>query len=214
MVDTDGPDPHLDAARWDELIEAAGVDSLLVVIQNWMSERLLAQWTVEDVWQETLLHAWRDRAAYQWHGRKAFRTWLLSIARNRIHDAVDHLQARKRGGGLQVEPLASTWGSSSSGASGLPCTSMTPARLAYHRERARLMDQALRSLDPELEAVVRGYLFEQENMTALAHRLGIALSTARYRFRKGSAAYATKLAQLLSISGLRAPPSAGRPADP
>ena len=55
------------------------------------------------------------------------------------------------------------------------------------------MQDALSALPPELEAVVRLYLFEGLTMEVVAQQLQVKLSTAWYRFRKGSELYACQL---------------------
>lgn len=206
QADARDPDPHLDPSRWHELIEGAGVDSILLVIGSWMGERLRGHCSVEDVWQETLLLAWRDRPRFVWQGHKSFRCWLLAIARNRILDLTDYVKARRRGGDVKTVFLSSLPADLDGSISAwLPAVTKTPERLAYYRERARLMEEALRSLDQATAGIVRAYLFADETMPVIANRLSLPLSTAWSRFRSGSIAYARKLEQLLDSSGLQPP---------
>ena len=179
-------------AAWDALIESVNPAALLVVIQSRMSSTLLRLHTPEDVFQEALLHAWRDRQSVEWRGPRAFRAWLLSIAENRIRDLADRESARKRGGG-QTAPLAGIVvdGASTGTASGslAGATSTTPSRVAMRRERAAAMSAALAALPEDVREVVRLRLFEQLTMEAIAARVGIGLSAARHRFRRGAEEY-------------------------
>ncbi|MCB9883131.1 MAG: sigma-70 family RNA polymerase sigma factor [Planctomycetes bacterium] len=191
--------PNLDVARWDHLIESIGPDSILVVIAGWMGAKLRQVVTPEDVWQETLLQAWRDRETHRWENLKKFRSWILAIARNRIHDTAEHLGARKRGGGNAAAHFSSLVDSRSPGVSAiLPGRSTTPSRIASHRERATLMEAALDTLPEDQQVIVRRYLFEEQPMERIAADLELAVSTAWYRFRKGSERYARELASLQS----------------
>ncbi len=58
--------------------------------------RLKRQLSAEDIWQETLCMAWRDREKHRWQGPRSYRGWLLAIAKNRIRDAADRMDAKKR----------------------------------------------------------------------------------------------------------------------
>jgi RNA polymerase sigma factor (sigma-70 family) len=199
-MDSRVPPAADDPVRWDALLGSVGLDSLLVVIERWMGETLRAHTTAEDILQDTLVHAWQDRERLPWHSPAAARAWLLAIARNRIHDAVDQMQAQKRGGAVHIVPF-SALESGTSISQLLPgSTTATPARMAYYRERSKLMEAALAALPADLEPLVRGHLFEQEPMEALAARLGIPPSTAWYRFRKGAEAYAADLEKRLASS--------------
>lgn len=193
--------PLSDSNRWQQLLEEVGVDSLLVVIEREMGVRLKAHTSAEDIWMLALQQAWRDRNHYQWSGLPKFRSWLLTIARNRLRDEVDRLDAEKRldGRAKKFSDLPADADGSISAL--LPSITATPARMAYYKERARIMADALAALSPEHEPIVRRYLFEQEPMEAITQSLGIPVSTGWNRFRKGSALYAKRLKELLSISG-------------
>jgi hypothetical protein len=93
------PNPLLseDPLAWECLIESVGPAAMIVRIRSRMGPALLARAAPEDLWQETLLYAWRDRARHEWKGPAAFKGWLLSIAENRIRDALDRAGAQKRG---------------------------------------------------------------------------------------------------------------------
>jgi RNA polymerase sigma-70 factor (ECF subfamily) len=184
------------AAVWDRLIEAVGPASLLVIINDRMSATLRKRLTPEDIWQETLLHAWRDRSQFDWRGLKSFRSWLLTIIDHRIRDAAAHEEAQKRGGGespVAFSVLEPSGTESKQGHFAGPVVSTTPSRVAMYREQAGAMQAALNALPPELRDVVRLRLFEQLTMEEVANRLGIGVSGARHRFRKGVRIYQRRL---------------------
>ena len=195
MSPEDDPSPHTDPSRWDELIEEIRPAAILVVIASSMSKSLRAHCSAEDIWQETLAQAWGARGEYQWRGSAAFRGWIFEIARNRIRDAARNMKAEKRGAGRAAVPFSELESGLSSALSRrLPPDSVTPSRIVMHAERAAAMRNALAALPAELEPVVRMHLFEDLTMEVIAERLGIGVSMAWRRFRKGSALYSKHLA--------------------
>ena len=185
---------------WDRLVEAVGPPSILVLIAASMGPGLLRDYSPEDVFQETLLHAWRDRAACEWRGVSAFRRWLIKIADNRIRDLAERQNALKRGGGKA--PLAfSALGGSETDGDGIsqwagPAATTTPSRSAMAREQAEVMQTALDGLAEELREVVRLRLFHDLTMPEVAERLQIGVSAAAHRFRKGAAEYQRRLGDI------------------
>lgn len=173
---------------------------MIVLISRWMGPAVRSQCTAEDIWQEALAAAWRDREKHEWRGVREYRAWLLEIAKNRVRDFARRQQAQRRGGGEGAALFSELQGGRSFSLSALlPHGSTTPSRVAHHNEQARLMEQALASLPGELEPLVRMHLFEERTMEDIAAELGIGLSAAWYRFRKGSERYAASLAHLKSI---------------
>ena len=69
----------------------------------------------------------------------------------------------------------------------------TPLRRALVRERAEVMKAALAALPGELREVVRLRVFEERCTEDVARELGIGLSAAKHRFRKGAALYRERL---------------------
>lgn len=194
-----GVPPHTDPSRWDALVEELRPAAMLVVIASSMSKSLRSHCTAEDLWQETLAHAWSARDQHRWDGLAAFRAWIFEIARNRIRDAARSLDAKKRGGGRPAARFSELASSQSTSTSGLfPPDSVTPSRILMHAERAAAIEKALAALPRELEAVVRMHVVEELTMEVIAERLGISLSAAWRRFRKGSEIYSRMLSDLSS----------------
>lgn len=193
-----------DADAWSAAVQAANPAALLVAIRLRMGPALAQHVGEEDIWQETLLRAWRTRQSFDWQGMPAFRRWLLAIAEHTIGDHRDHFLAQKRAVN-RTQPLAD--GSDPAGHE--PWSSTTPSRLASERERARLMAEALATLDDEVRDVVRLRLFDELSLEEIAAQLQLGISGVRHRFRKGAEAYARRLRVLESTSG-----HGGRPAGP
>jgi RNA polymerase sigma factor (sigma-70 family) len=160
---------------------------MLVVIEAAMSQSLREHSSPEDLWQETLAQAWRDRAQHRWTDATAFRAWIFEIARNRIREAARKLSAQKRDG-HRVRPRRSEAASASTQTnvrSG-PADSVTPSRVAARGERARAVASALSRLPPDVRDVMRLHAVEELAMETVAERLGMSVSAAWRRFRKGS----------------------------
>jgi len=206
-----GAAPHADPAQWDRVVESVGPDGVLVAIGRMMGPAVRAVCQAEDIWQETLIAAWRDRDRHTWTDVRSYRSWLLTIARNRVTDVARRASAEKRGGA--APPVG--FGDLAPPADGsisdlLPAGSVTPSRIASHRERAVLMQQALEGLPEEFEAVLRLHLFEERPMEEVAETLGIGLSAGWYRLRRGTKMYVEALEALRSKSG--SGPRGGGPA--
>jgi RNA polymerase sigma factor (sigma-70 family) len=180
--------PHQDPQRWDELIASLEPAAMLAVIASAMSEPVRAHSSPEDVWQETLTGAWRDRAQHRWSDVKAFRAWVFEIARNRIRGIARSLSTQKRGAGRRTQRLADTTnGSSGSGVEAPRVDSVTPSRIVARSEKQAAVERALAHVPAELREIVRLHLVEEQPMEAIADRLGISVSAAWRRFRKGAA---------------------------
>ncbi|MCE9635307.1 MAG: sigma-70 family RNA polymerase sigma factor [Planctomycetes bacterium] len=186
--------PHMDAARFDALIDSVGPDSLLVVIASSMGAHVRAWCDPEDVWQETLALAWRDRAQHRWETPEAYRTWLVTIARNRIRDIARSLGTVKRGAKRTGLFGDIDGGKSAPFEAYLPAGSTTPSRVAHHSERARRMSDALATLGDDDREFLTAHLFEERTMESIAAERSISLSAAWRRFRKASETYAAALA--------------------
>ncbi len=193
----DGPSTnplqHATQVAWDRLVASVNPPALLVAIHGFMGERLRLRVDAEDVWQETLLRAWRDREVLDWRGLPAFRRWLLEVARNRIHDLANNLNAQKRGGGGEL-----TFADRSSAAAPTtacaehyagPAMTTTPSRVVSDRERAAAMRSALEAVPVDCRDVVRLRLFEDMTMEEIGTQLDLGVEGVRYRFRQGAEAY-------------------------
>ena len=183
----DAHHPHTDPAAWPGLMEAIGVDSALVLIASWMGPRLRQSFSAEDLWQEALCLAWRDRADHEWVSPRRFRAWVLQIARNRVRDAAEWLEAKKRGGAAAPRSLSSLRATAGASVSELlPAVSTTPSRIVHHAERAAAMEAALSRMPKGLRDVIWLYLFEGKPMPEVAGQVGVSVATAKRRFFEAS----------------------------
>jgi RNA polymerase sigma factor (sigma-70 family) len=186
--------PHLDPLGFDALVESLSPAAIVAIISRSMGERLRAAMEPEDLWQETLVAAWRDREQHTWETREAYRAWVLHIARNRIRDASRRISAEKRGAAHAIDRIEDLKPSESGSlADVLPADSVTPSRIASHTESARAILRALDTLPADEEAVVRMHVLEERPMESVAEELGIHLSAAWRRFRRGAALYRVAL---------------------
>jgi RNA polymerase sigma factor (sigma-70 family) len=191
-----------DPGVWDRIVEMIGPASILVVIEARMSSGLKKRMSPEDVWQDTLMHVWRDRDQCEWRGIRAFRSWVLTVADNRIRDAAQRESAKKRGGGAPAVAFSALGGGTDSAERSPqtpgPVGSTTPSRIAMHAEQAAAMRAALDSLPDDVREIVRLRLFEQVSVENVASRLGIGASAVRHRFRKGAGIYRRRLTRAIA----------------
>jgi len=180
--------PHRDPLRWDNLVASLKPAAMLTVIASAMSQQVRSHCSPEDIWQETLAMAWRDRAQHQWSDSTAFRAWVFEIARNRIRGIARSLSSQKRGEGRRTQRLAATANGSSGGAiEAQRSDSVTPSRIVARSEKQAAVEQALAHIPAEVREIVLLHLVEEMTMKVIAHRLGIGVSAAWRRFRKGAA---------------------------
>ncbi len=186
-----GSEPRIDRARWEELVASSKPDAMLVVIASSMSKQLREHSSPEDIWQETLALAWRDRAQHSFETTAAFRAWLFEIAKNRIRETARRLASRKRGSGNAAKRMSDL--GASSRAELHPADSITPSRIVSRSERKEAVERALAELPPKLGLILRLHLIDELTMETIAERLGIGVSAAWHRYRKGSELIARSL---------------------
>lgn len=203
MTSPPADQPHLDHAEWSRLIDRLETPVILVVLSSWMGDVLRGHCTPEDIWQDTLAMAWRDRSSHRWSNLRAFRAWLLGIAKHRIHDTLDRMNAQKRNRGRQPTSLEAD--RERLGPDHDPPRTTTPSRLASAQERADILREALEALPEKYRDVVRLRLMEELTMREVAERVGIGLTTANERFFRGSELYQLELERRLgpSVRGRR-----------
>lgn len=204
-LDTSGHNPlNTDDSRtWNELIQAVGPSSLLVVIESRMGAAIRSRFAPEDILQDVLLLAWRDRKNCEWRGLQAFRSWLLTLIEHRLADASDHINAIKRGGpGIGASGAPRTYRETDVAAPE-PVATTTPSRIAIYAEQASAMREALDRVPEDCREIVRLRLFEERTASEIAVRLQIGESAVRHRFRRGAAAYQRALAEVISSRSSR-----------
>ncbi len=181
----DAPDLAVPAV-FDRAVEALDPASMIVYAGSRMGTALRARLAPEDVWQEALVQAWRDRGRFTWQGPRSFRRWLLTIVDHRVVDLSRHLTAERRGGGATEETLLDGGGSTFGRADATPLVSTTPSRVASHRERARILEEALAALPETHREILWLRLFEDVSVDDIARRLELPPSTVKHRVRVAS----------------------------
>jgi RNA polymerase sigma factor (sigma-70 family) len=186
---------HGSSRDFDRLVDALHPERLLLLIERRLGAELRARVSADDILQDALLHAWRDRHAHRWSGMKAFRNWLLAIVDHRIGDARDHANAQKRGGGARV--LSIERGPHADSADFDVPRSTTPSRIAWRREQAGVIRDAIEALPDDVRDVVRLRLVDQLPVETVARELGIGDSAVRHRFRRGAELFRRRIASAL-----------------
>ena len=109
----------------------------------------------EDVAQEILLAVHRSMAQFRGDGESAFRSWLFTIAENRVRDLANEVNALKR---QTPEPRAKS--------------QLSPSGHAMHAEASELLRDALARLSPGHQEVIRLRRFQELETTEIAAAMG------------------------------------------
>jgi len=122
----------------------------------------------EELTQEIFLTVWNKAEQYQAHQAR-FRTWLLSITRNR---AIDQLRQRRR----RIQPDVSLDDANAA---------EEHAPLTEPIDSQRELHLLLRHLPPEQQQVIELCYFEGYTHEEIATRLGLPLGTVKSRILLG-----------------------------
>ena len=132
---------------------------------------------VDDLVQETLLHAWRNRAQYR--GESSLLTWVLSIARNRAK--MRNRSLRKK---ADVESALRKIDREE-----------IPADLLQSEETAGAVRRAIDALDPaHAEVLLRRY-FESRTLREIAEEFGESEKAIESRLHRARESLRDKLLQ-------------------
>ena len=126
----------------------------------------------DDVMQVTYLEACLRLNRFRQGGAAGFLAWLSRLAENNLIDAVRALESAKRPGPSKRVVASSPHESMVAFVELLGATSTTPSRVVAKDEAARHLDQALGSLPPDYEKIVRLYDLEGKSITEAAAALG------------------------------------------
>jgi len=153
-----------------ELLEKASSDrrSLTLLLERHgtfvrplIARKIPRRWrsllTVDDVMQETYTEAALNLGDFQPRGKDSFQSWLITLATNNLRDAIDALEAEKRGGRWRrLEPRTSD-GSYAALHEIVAGSLTTPSgKVARHEARSAL-DQAINQLPETYRMVVQRY---------------------------------------------------------
>lgn len=159
-----------DQAAYERLFERfAG--RLLLYVRLRLGSSLKAKLDPYDVLQETYLSAHRSFGDFELQDEHSFSHWLHRIARNRIHDLVDHFGAHKRKAPGVVE---------GSGVIDRIRASQTGPSTAFARaEQEQQLERAMADLDDrEREALLLRY-FEGQSLEQIGKAQGCSRETVR-----------------------------------
>lgn len=155
-----------------EALFARVADRLLLYVRLRLGPRLAGSLEPMDVVQDTYLAALRAFGQFEPRAPGAFSRWLFRIADNRLRDAVDHHDARKR------QALAQAVRSSTVMAR-LRAEAASPATESDRREQVRALQEALDGLaEAERQAVLLRH-FHEATFAEIAAQLGVSEPTAR-----------------------------------
>jgi RNA polymerase sigma-70 factor (ECF subfamily) len=126
---------------------------------------------VDDLVQETLLHAWRNRG--QFRSEASPLTWVLSIAKNRVKMRLRSLGSRPSFEAIDREEL--------------------PAAVVRSPEAAAAVRQALAALDPDHTDVLLRRYFEGRTVREIAEALGESEKAVESRLHRAREALRDKL---------------------
>jgi RNA polymerase sigma-70 factor (ECF subfamily) len=151
---------------------------LLRQIEPMLRERLAGQipaslaslMCIDDVIQETFTDAYLDIYDFD-PSRGAFETWVTSIAKHSLLNAIESLRAEKRGGNRQrVDPSKNgTW---LSFWQVLTASASTPSHTAMRSETRSLLAEAIEKLPGAHRTVVQLYDLERRPVEEVAGVLG------------------------------------------
>jgi len=143
-----------DRAAFDELVRRSG-GHLRSAIEKDMGEALRQKVEVDDIVQETLVQALQSISKFEATHEGSFQQWLLGIARHVV------LRAATRTRSAEALELDSE----------LDGKDETPSRALRREERFARLDEALKSLSPEHQQVIRLSRIEGLKVKEIATRM-------------------------------------------
>ena len=126
---------------------------------------------VDDLVQETLLHAWRNR--HQFRSESSPTTWVLSIAKNRVKMRLRALGQRPSFAAIDREEL--------------------PAAVVRSPEAAAAVRRALDEIEPPYADVLERRYFQGKSVREIADELGESEKAVESRLRRAREALRERL---------------------
>lgn len=135
-----------------------------------LPRRWQALLSVDDVLQQAYTDAFLAVRRFQSQGDGAFLAWLTRLARNAMLDAIDMLQAAKRGGDRhQIQPDPNR--SLTTLLDAVRSLSGTPSRIVAGSEALAAMRQAIGRLSPDYRMVLEMYDLQERSIDEVASTL-------------------------------------------
>ncbi|MEL6329286.1 MAG: sigma-70 family RNA polymerase sigma factor [Planctomycetota bacterium] len=146
-------------------------------VRDRLKSKIGTQWRSsldeDDVMQVTYLEAFLLISQFRSRGPGSFQAWLAQIAENNLRDALRGLQAAKRPNPKnRVQPKPGSSDSFVALVELLGTTEATPSRAAAAHEAVRFLENALSTLPPDYERVVRLYDLEGLAASEVGEQLG------------------------------------------
>lgn len=171
-------------------------------IAGFFAKRGLSPEECQDLTQETFLHAYRGMAGFR--GETSEATWLFAIAANLWRNEIRRRTAKKRAvesspldvvlyrnGGTPPDDSEVHEGMDRPKAVEFPPQEPTPSRIALERERAKLLQEAMANLPPQMRQCLFLRFGQDLKYREIAELMRISLDTvkshlhqARYRLRQ------------------------------
>lgn len=127
----------------------------------------------DDVMQVTYIEAFIRIRKFAPNGIASFVSWLERIAEHNLQDAIKGLSAQKRPSPrMQVRASPAAEDSAAELYELAATDSSTPSRMAGRREKSLIIDEALKKLPPDYQAVLRLYDLAGQPMEDVAKLLG------------------------------------------
>lgn len=144
-------------------------------VRRRVARDLPRQWqsllSVDDVLQQAYADAFMGIAKFEPHGDGAFLAWLGRLARNAMLDAIEMLQALKRGGGRQrVQPGPER--SLETLLAAVTMTGGTPSAIVSREEALKSLAAAVERLPPTHRTVIQAYDIECQPIETVAASIG------------------------------------------
>lgn len=135
-------------------------------------KRFCAVLTPDDVMQETYIDALLDLKGFVPRGEGSFESWLMTIAKNNLRNAIEALDAEKRGGDRRQVVVFNPEESAAALCELLGATSQTPSRQAAKGEAAAALLLAVNKLPADHQQVVNLYDLQRRPIEDVAAALG------------------------------------------
>jgi RNA polymerase sigma factor (sigma-70 family) len=140
-----------------------------------VANRIPTEWqsvlSANDVLQQTFADAFRAITLFRPNGSASFRTWLMTLARCNLADALKMLRAEKRRGPgrrLALDPAESAgvlWARLTAGEG-------SPSQFAVREENRELLRQGIAGLPADYQAALTLYDLQGSPIKEVATRLG------------------------------------------